>query len=222
MLTKTEKSFSLLFLCVLIAELICSNVVSLFQWHYITKPAILIILIIFFLKQREHLDHFTRKIALFALVFSLLGDILLMFVNTSSNFFIGGLVAFLIAHIMYILVFLKNRNTSKVAIPFIIVILILASILFYVLKDGLGGMLIPVVIYMFAILTMLTAAFLRQGCVPKHSFIFVFIGAILFLISDSLLALNKFHEPLPFSNISIMFTYAIAQIFIVFGVLKQR
>jgi len=222
MLSKTGKSFSILFLCILIAELICSSTDNLFYLHYLTKPAILSVLIIFFLKQRGHLDRFTKKITLLALVFSLLGDILLMFVDTSSNFFIGGLIAFLIAHIMYILVFLKNRNVSKNAILFIIVMLLYGIGLFYVMKDGLGEILIPVVIYMLAILTMLTTAFLRQDSVPKQSFILVFLGAILFMISDSLLALNKFYMPLPFSNISIMFTYAFAQLFIVFGVLKQR
>ena len=41
-------------------------------------------------------------------------------------------------------------------------------------------------------------------------------------ISDSILALNKFHEPLPFSNISIMLTYALAQLLIVIGILKLK
>jgi uncharacterized membrane protein YhhN len=75
---------------------------------------------------------------------------------------------------------------------------------------------------MLVILSMATTAFLRQGNVVKNSFVLVFIGAILFMISDSILALNKFYQPLPFTNISIMFTYGFAQLFIVFGLLKQR
>ena len=83
-------------------------------------------------------------------------------------------------------------------------------------------MLLPVFFYMLVILTMATSAYLRRDNVGKVSYNFVLIGAILFLISDSLLAVNKFYTPLAYSNISIMFTYAFAQLFIVFGLLKQR
>jgi uncharacterized membrane protein YhhN len=94
--------------------------------------------------------------------------------------------------------------------------------MFYFLKDGLHDMLIPVMVYMFVILLMATTAFLRKGIVNNLSYTLVFVGAIFFMISDSLLALNKFHEPLPFSNISIMLTYSIAQYLIVLGILKQK
>jgi uncharacterized membrane protein YhhN len=50
----------------------------------------------------------------------------------------------------------------------------------------------------------------------------ILAGAAFFMISDSLLALNKFYEPLPFSNISIISTYALAQYSIVLGILKQN
>ena len=81
--------------------------------------------------------------------------------------------------------------------------------------------MIPVILYMVVILTMATMAFLRQGSVNNLSFNLVVIGAILFLISDSLLALNKFHSPFSFADISIIFTYGLAQLFIVLGIKKQ-
>ena len=222
MLTKSEKSFSILFIILLTIEIATSSIESLENLNYIAKPLLLISLIIFFWKQSSHLDYKLRRMIFFALVFSLLGDILLMFVNQSANFFIGGLVAFLIAHIFYVLVFLNQRNSSKNPFLFIGFILLYGMLLFYFLKDGLGDMLLPVILYMTVILSMATTAYLRQGHVVKNSFILVFIGAILFMISDSILALNKFYQPLAFTNFSIMFTYAFAQLFIVFGLLKQR
>ena len=93
--------------------------------------------------------------------------------------------------------------------------------IFYLLKEGLGDLLLPVIVYMFVILLMGITAYLRRGSVPKNSFILVFLGALFFITSDSLLALNKFHQPLPLSNFSIMTTYSIAQLFIVFGIKKQ-
>lgn len=221
MLTKTETSFSILFFIIVIAELICGSIESLSQFHYFTKPLILISLIIFFCKQSKHLDKRIRNITLIALIFSLTGDILLMFVNTNPNFFIGGLIAFLLAHLMYISVFYKSRNKTASPFPITIILLMYASGIFYFLKDGLGDMLIPVLVYLLVILIMAATAFIRKRS-NRNSYILIFAGAIFFMISDSLLALNKFHEPLPFSNISIILTYALAQYFIVLGVLKQK
>jgi len=46
------------------------------------------------------------------------------------------------------------------------------------------------------------------------------LGAILFIISDSVLAINKFYEPFSAAGIIIMLTYAFAQMLIVLGVIK--
>ncbi|MCX7547259.1 lysoplasmalogenase [Xanthomarina sp. F1114] len=222
MLTKSEKSFSFLFVILLALEIATSSFESLSDLNYLAKPALLISLIFYFRKQSSHLDKKMRLMIFLALIFSLIGDILLMFVSLSANYFIGGLVAFLTAHIFYVLIFLKQRNPSKNGLFFIGLMLAYGAILFYFLKDGLGDMLIPVIVYMLVILSMATTAFLREGKVVKNNYILVFTGAILFMISDSILALNKFYQPLPFTNFSIMFTYAFAQLFIVFGLLKQR
>lgn len=222
MLTKSEKRFSFLFIIILITELISGNTQKLLILHYIAKPSLLIALIAFFWMQSHDLSLKTRKSALLALSFSLIGDTLLMFVDQSVHFFISGLIAFLIAHVFYIFIFLNSRNTSKNASGFIVLMLLYGLSLFYFLKNGLEDMLLPVIIYMLVILTMSTLSFLRYGKVNRLSFNFVFFGAILFMISDSLLALNKFYKPLPWSNISIMLTYALAQLSLVFGILKQR
>lgn len=221
-LTNTEKQFSILYFVIVLIELITASAASLEQVHYIAKPAIVISLIFLFVKTSGHLSESIKRMTLLALVFSLLGDVLLMFVSQSAHFFTIGLVAFLVAHLMYILVFLKHRNKNKSTIGFIILLLAYASGLFYVLKDGLGDMLVPVIIYMLVILAMATSAFLRQGNVTKLSYNLVFIGAIFFMVSDSILALNKFYQPIPLSNIIIMVTYALAQNLIVLGILKLK
>jgi len=213
--------FSIIYTLILIFELIFDNTESLKSFHYITKPLLVSSLIIFFLKQNLHQDTKTKQLVLSALIFSLLGDIFLMFTETNSLFFTGGLLAFLTAHVMYILVFLKKRNNTKKALQFMLLLLVYAIGLFYFLKDGLGDLFIPVIIYMFVILMMVTTAFLREGSVSKNSYILVFLGAVFFITSDSLLALNKFYSPLPLSGIWIMTTYSIAQLFIVLGLKKQ-
>ena len=61
-----------------------------------------------------------------------------------------------------------------------------------------------------------------KGMVNQTSYNLVFIGAIFFMLSDSILAANKFYQPIPLSNISIMVTYALAQYLIVLGILKLQ
>ena len=218
----TSIRFSILFFSIVILELICDSTESLKSIHYFAKPAIVISLLYYFIRNSQHLNSSVKKMTILGLSFSVLGDVLLMFVDSSPNYFIQGLVAFLCAHVMYILVFLKHRNNSMNPLWFILILLVYASGLFYLLKDGLGELLIPVVVYMSIILTMGTTAFLRKGNVSKGSYNWVFIGAILFIISDSILALNKFYEEFWHSSISIMITYALAQYFITFGILKLK
>lgn len=220
MLTASEKKFSIIYSFIVIAELITGSSGDLLSFHYLFKPAILISLFIFFLLKCKTLNKPLRLMIAFALLFSLAGDILLMFVDKSPNYFLFGLVAFLLAHVMYVIAFLKHRNKTLNPFGFIAFLIVYAAGLFYLVKDGLNEMLIPVLIYMLVILSMSTAAYLRKGTISKLSYTLVFLGALFFMLSDSILALNKFYEPLAYSNISIMLTYAIAQYLIIFGILK--
>ncbi|WP_111683666.1 lysoplasmalogenase [Winogradskyella tangerina] len=222
MLTNIEKQFTILFFVIVLFELLTGSTETLQYAHYIAKPAIVVSLIFLFLKTSKGLNRAIINLTTMALIFSLLGDTLLMFVDRSPHFFTFGLVAFLLAHLMYILVFLKHKKLSRAIFGFIVVLLVYASGLFYLLKDGLGDMLIPVVIYMVVILSMAATAFLRRQKVNKWSFNLVFLGALCFMISDSILALNKFYQPIPMSHISIMVTYALAQYLIVIGILKSK
>jgi uncharacterized membrane protein YhhN len=214
--------FTIIFTIIVVLELIFGSFESYTYWHYFTKPAIVITLLLFFIFNSDHLNIFIKSVTILALLFSLLGDVLLMFVSNSEHFFIAGLVSFLLAHIMYILVFLRDRNRKKNSMPFIAFLLLYATGLFFLIKDGLGDLLIPVLVYMTVILVMATTAFMRKGIVIDRGYLYVFIGAVFFMVSDSLLATNKFYTTLPFSNVCIMTTYAVAQFLIVLGILKSH
>ena len=219
MLKRIPIKLTLLFIVLVIFELITIQLNS--PLHYISKPLIVGSLIFLFIKKSEVLTKFTKNCTIAALLFSVLGDILLMFVSENSLFFTLGLAAFLLAHVMYIILFSKHFRFKKSILLLVIVLLCYAYFLFTLLQPNLGAMLIPVVIYMLVILCMTLFAFGRT-LISKTSYYFVLIGAILFLLSDSILALNKFYKPLFYPDISIMLTYAFAQYFIVLGILKQR
>jgi uncharacterized membrane protein YhhN len=173
-----------------------------------------LLIIIYLVNSRRNL----RIAILAALVFSWAGDVILGFS------FIAGLACFLLAHVMYATAFFKTQGTG--VIFFRRCYLLLPAILYgagliYLLYNNLDGMRLPVIIYTIVILTMLEAAINRYGKVNRLSFILVLTGAILFVISDSLIALNKFGFPFMFSGVAVMTTYIAAQYLIVAGILKQ-
>lgn len=185
------------------------------------KPALLLPLIVAAFISKN----FKNKIILaVALVFSWIGDTLLLFVFKDAIYFILGLFAFLIAHIFYIVLFTKELKKVNGKIEFIKPILLLIVIyliaLLLVLIPHLGALTIPVIIYSVVISTMLYIACLLSFYWPKPASIYLFTGAVSFILSDSILAFNKFYQPVPISGFLIMATYLYAQWALVKSCLK--
>jgi uncharacterized membrane protein YhhN len=183
-------------------------------------PALMILFFVNFnsLSNRLHLYIFT------ALFFSWAGDITLEFTTKNENFFIIGLLCFLIAHLMYLVAFLKtpgeNTILSKRVYLLIPVLIYGAGLVCYLYRD-LAEMRLPVILYATVILSMLAAAINRKDKVNVASFYMVLTGAILFVISDSAIAVNKFSHHFGSSGIVIMATYIVAQYLIVTGYFYQ-
>lgn len=156
-----------------------------------------------------------RIILLIALIFSLAGDTLLLFVYKDASFFILGLVAFLTAHIFYIILFARElkKTGGKLIwkLPGFVVIIIYLAALLFLLIPHLGSLLMPVIIYSLVISSMLYMAYLLSCNWKKPASIFLMTGAIAFILSDSLLAINKFYHPIPLPGFFIMATYLYAQ-----------
>jgi len=162
---------------------------------------------------------------LIALVFSWIGDVILLFTELGEIYFILGLVSFLTAHIIYCVLFNKqNRIRKKQNKPFFIFGSVLIAIyligMVSFLMPHLGELQIPVSVYASVISIMLLFAFNGFLVWEKPGNALVFLGALLFVISDSILAVNKFYAPIPKSSFFIMLTYLLAQYLIVVGILK--
>jgi uncharacterized membrane protein YhhN len=166
----------------------------------------------------------TKKILLTALAFSWIGDVILLFADRGEIYFILGLVAFLLSHIFYIVLFNKQTISKTISnkLSFgagIGLIVIYFSMMITTLGPKLGSLTVPVVIYAIVISTMLYFALegsFQWEAIPNHS---VLIGALLFISSDSILAFNKFYKPIPAASLLIMVTYLLAQYGIVKGIL---
>ncbi len=167
----------------------------------------------------------TKSLLLTALTFSWIGDIVLLFANKGEIYFIIGLVAFLISHVFYIVLFSKQTISNSISnkISFgagIGLILLYFFGMINTLGPKLGPLTVPVIVYAIVISSMLYFALkgsYQWKSIPYQS---VLIGAILFIASDSVLAFNKFYQPIPHASFFIMITYLAAQYGIVWGILN--
>lgn len=167
----------------------------------------------------------SKKILLTALTFSWIGDIILLFADKGEIYFILGLVAFLVSHVFYIVLFSKQTISKTISnkLSFgagIGLILLYFFGMITTLGPKLGPLTVPVVVYAVVISTMLFFALkgsYQWKSIPYH---FVLIGAVFFISSDSILAFNKFYQPIPYASFLIMITYLAAQYGIVWGILN--
>ncbi len=166
-----------------------------------------------------------NKAVLAALLFSWFGDLLLMFQQNHELFFIAGLLSFLIAHIAYIIAFrssIKNYHLLKEKPWFILLIFIYGILFLYFLYPNLNDLLIPVTVYAIVICGMLIFAILRFKNVKTNSFWLTLLGALLFVLSDSTIAINKFLYPFSLAYPVIIASYAIGQYLIIKGLVSNN
>ncbi|MBL4744842.1 MAG: lysoplasmalogenase [Flavobacteriaceae bacterium] len=172
------------------------------------KPLILLSLIaLYVISTKKEIN----KTYVFALVFSFLGDVFLLFDGTL--FFMLGLGSFLIAHLFFIKVVVSwwklfnLKNTLLIAIPF--GVLVAGLILF--LNDYLGEMLLPVIVYALVIGAFGTVATILYKQHRTSVAFIMMLGAFVFMSSDTVLSINLFYKPMMVLNILVMLSYVIAQ-----------
>ena len=151
------------------------------------------------------------------LLFSLLGDIFLIY---PEQHFKNGLIAFLIGHVCYIIAFSVSTNSHFTFWLFILIITVGAIYLRIILPYS-GKMKIPIIIYIIIIMIMVWTAIQRFHNDPTLRTILPAIGAVLFMISDAVLALNKFRKPFYRAELIILTTYFTAQWFLAVSVIVK-
>jgi uncharacterized membrane protein YhhN len=158
-----------------------------------------------------------------ALAFSWIGDVTLQLTRFSEDFFMVGLAGFLVAQLLYLVAFFSTPGQNVLSKRFYMVfpVLTYGAMILWLLWGGLKEMKLPVTLYTLVILTMLTAAINRMGKVNPHSYRLVLAGAILFVLSDSMIAINKFNQPFELARVAIMTSYVTAQYLIAIGCLRQ-
>jgi len=180
------------------------------------KPMLMITLFWYYYSNTKQLN----KYFILGLFFSFLGDLLLL--GTGEVYFIFGLLFFLIAHVFYIIMVFRVIQASKIkdfiiaGVPFLLLFLVLMNFLY----TGLGAMKIPVIIYAMTISFFGIVSLLLYLQSKTKISLLLLVGVLIFISSDTILALNLFYKTQSFYPLLIMMTYVLAQYLICRFVLK--
>jgi uncharacterized membrane protein YhhN len=153
-----------------------------------------------------------------ALSFSALGDVFLGL--NGEQWFTYGLGSFLMAHLFYIALFVRNRakpSASTARKTMAMLLVAFAAAMFVWLWPSLGAMRLPVAAYLCALTGMAVTATLADMRAWR-----VAAGAALFMFSDSLIAVGKFKAPIEYGDYLIWATYYVGQVFIALGFIRER
>jgi len=162
------------------------------------------------------LQSFNHFILFLALVASVIGDVLLALPHEQA--FIRGLAAFLVAHLLFIALYLKNilplEDISALRLRIAALLWAVAVSSAYFLYPHLGDMMPAVFTYTAVLTVMATAAILSKFPVKLVAF-----GAILFVVSDALLGAQQFLSVPEFTGYFVWATYYLAQLLMTLGVI---
>lgn len=231
---KLPHIFFIILMIEILAEIFVENIGP--TLIYATKPLLMPLLMYYYYQHTKNNFQTFDKIILGALFFSWWGDNFLMpaYSDISLPFnFLAGLGSFLVAHLLYIPAFLTTERTEKsillkrpwLALPIVLLVFGLISFLMNAAHPNFIAMKVPVIVYASVIMIMVLTALNRYGKVSQESFQWVTIGAIMFMVSDSFIALSRFSGLFEgmenLTRILIMALYAGGQFMIAKGCIAQ-
>ena len=226
--TKPSPIFTLIFALVALLEMLGDT--RTIRWlHYGCKPLIMGLLLGYVWQRYRATSHPAPiRWLLTGMMFALLGDVFLMIQEV--DLFAPGLGAFLVMQLCYSRAFwlaVRQQGSLPTAssllrdtIPFALYLIGFLSILrpAFAANSALTPLWWPVVVYALCLNIMGLLAVQRRRLPDYYR---VLIGALLFILSDSLIAVDKFLYPISGATWFIMSTYAIAQYLIVVGMTQE-
>lgn len=221
----TSLVMHLLFAVIVILELL-GRLLDNIRMEYPVKPLIMVWIAVYFLLAARK-PAFTVPVLL-AFFFSWVGDNFLMLSGQNELLFYAGVGGFFCAQLAYIYTFVRYSEQGGRGYlqrkPWIsIFFLAYVGGIMFLLFPGLEGMMKPIItIYALSLMLMSMMALNRSGRVGAVSFRLVFIGSLLFLLSDSMIAINKFYATFPLAGFLIMLSYISAQYLIMRGLILEE
>jgi len=203
----------------LFTALACMFVLSTFAKPYPLSWAIKLLPMLLLIGLAIQKLGFTKESRYFVLglIFSACGDFILDY--DRQNWFIFGLGAFFIAHLFYLASlkpYIKKLFQRKYLITSLVYI-VYGTVMLFLLADGLGEMFVPVVAYMSILLLMALATVFSE-----KSNVWLIVGGISFVFSDSLIGFDKFYIPIDNVSFAIMISYYLAQFSLLRGFIEAQ
>jgi len=179
------------------------------DWQvYTFKPLTMIFILLLVLRVVNPVSVRYKRIIAAGLGASLVGDVLLML---PLDLFLPGLIVFLLAHVVYIaalwLASPRERAPWWTPLPF----MLYGVFVYSMLLPGLEDMTIPVLVYVVVISVMGWFALRRWWMVRNAPALLAVLGAVFFILSDSVLAANRFLRSFDASTAVVLVTYYVAQ-----------
>ena len=212
----TDRSPRLVLLLIkLAAASTATSLLALPALHFVFKPLVMLVAIVAIAARAYSTVAGARfdSYLLAALVASLAGDVFLML---PGNYFIPGLASFLVAHLFYIALFRQGVPwfPSRRALAGTLAI---GAAMYAWVWGGLADPVLKVAVaaYVSVIALMVAQAIGRAATVRDAAATAVGLGACVFMLSDALIAVNRFVQPLPLVSLWVLASYYTAQILIV-------
>lgn len=223
MKSKLSNTLAIIYLALLFVDVV-SLIGNFTAVHYWVKPLLMPVLAVYLISALRNTPFSGWFFPVAGIILAWAGDVFLLFEYVNPLYFLAGLGSFLATHIFYVLFFWKLAGKAKgwwkQQFLIWISVLIYGIVLVSALWPHLGAMKMPVAIYAACISIMVIFSLRMQPAMPKAVWVFFAIGAFLFFISDSILALNKFLQPIAWAAPLIMLTYGLAQYFIAKGTIR--
>lgn len=233
--TKAWTTFTWVFVALALVNIVAHNVfiepnvftAQNYVFHVITKPLIMLSALYFLTKYLSHKEY--QNWILVAFTYSLLGDVLIMGQGINDVFFIGGMVAFFIAQISFIVYFHRSaggwlgRNTATKVLQ--VLVILYATGLYLLLLPQLGDFWIVILLYQTIMALMGVVALGRYGRVNYEAYMYSVVGAFGLLLANSVFAYTKF---IPFQELNelssslITLSYFFAQYMMLKGFIALR
>lgn len=242
----TKAKFTLYLFIVLASVEFYAEFVHHRELIFSIKPTLLPLLMLYYVFNVDGNWTKTHRLMIWAIFFSWIGDVALVMtpdsptdlevfgIHKNQNFFFGGVGGFLVSHLFFISVYIQAKGNQVKTLfeqkkwPFVMVAIYIAAMIATIspriyANPEKSAATIPVIIYALVIGSMLFFALNRYGKVNARSFRLVLIGSIIFLISDSMIAINflAFEGSIPRAGFWIMTTFLAAEYLIAEGVLQS-
>ena len=222
---KRYRKFSILFALIFIVQLLVSYTENSYFVAFIRPLIILSLLILLYfntrLKGRFHKRIFT------GLIFALAAEVLLIYATWDESYLLYALTAILLCTVFYTRAFYLDfqsapeldKKGARIAISLCAIV---AIAFYFFLRPNLGIMKLPVMICILMSSMMIMMASFRNQRVNAGSFKLILFGTVFFFLSGSILAFNKFAQPVNHAATWIIACYTIAQYLITIGAAERK